>query len=230
MLNKLKSSVTNQTKTKGENQMLNKLRNRKNVDVNFDKNKGGNKMFKTITKGAKNIAKNSKVGEVVETKVRERKVKKIIREVKKEQEERELRAIVDFVVDSVEKDEDVMERLKKLSEGDIKVVNEKVETKKKMFKKKIGQTEESEAYKEGKKIAEDMKDRVHDIFPVDPASRFVGPFANKNKDYVSKDVEEFGENVQFYDEKEKKSFKGTFDEFMSNKDTKLFFGKKKGSE
>ena len=28
MLNKLKSSVTNQTKTKGENQMLNKIRNR----------------------------------------------------------------------------------------------------------------------------------------------------------------------------------------------------------
>lgn len=187
-------------------------------------------MFKTLGKGTKNIVKNSKMNEVVETKVRERKVKKIIKQVEKEKEERELRAIVDFVVDSVENDEDVMERLKKLSEGDIEVVDRKVETKKKMFKKKTGQTEESEAYKEGKRIVEDMKDKIHDIFPVDPSSRFIGPFANKKKDYVSRDVEEFGDNVEFYDEKEKKSFKGTFDEFMSNKNTKLFFGKKKGGE
>ena len=206
--------------------MLNKIRNRKNVDVNFDKNKGGVSMFKTIGKGISNVAKNSKMGEVVESKVRERKVNKIIKQVEKEKEEKELRAIVDFVVNSVEKDEDVMERLRKLNEGDIKVVDEKKETKKKMFKKKTGQTEESEAYKEGQRIVEDMKDKIHDIFPVDPSSRF----ANKKKDYVSKDVEEFGDNVEFYDEKEKKPFKGTFDEFMSNKNTKLFFGKKKGGE
>lgn len=229
MLNKLKSSVTNQTKTKGGNKMFNK----NNGEVNFDKNKGGASMFKTIGKAGKNIVKNSKVSEVVETKVRERKVKKIIKQVEKEKEETELRAIVDFVMDSIEKDEDVMERLKKLNEGDIEVVNEraeKIETKKRMFKKKTKQMEESEAYKEGKRIAEDMKDKVHDIFPVDKSSRFVGPFTNKKKNYVSKDVEEFGDNVEFYDEKEKKSFKGTFDEFMSNKNTKLFFGKKKGGE
>lgn len=227
MLNKLKSSVANQTKIKGGNKMFNK----NNGEVNFDKQtKGGVSMLKTITKGAKNIAKNSKVNEVVETKIREAKVKKIIKQVEKEKEERELRAIVDFVMDSVEKDEDMMERLKKLSEGDIEVVDEKVETKKRMFKKKTGQTEDSEAYKEGKKIVEDMKDKIHDIFPVDPSSRFIGPFANKKKDYTSRDVEEFGDNVEFYDEKEKKSFKGTFDEFMSNKNTKLFFGKKKGGE
>ena len=144
-----------------------------------------------------------------------------------------MRAIVDFVMDSIEKDEDVMERLKKLNEGDIKVVEErveKIETKKKMFKNKTEQKEESEAYKKGKRIAEDIKGKVHDIFPVDKSSRFVGPFTNKKKDYVSKDVEEFGDNVEFYDEKEKKPFKGTFDEFMSNKNTRLFFGKKKGGE
>lgn len=181
MLNKLKSSVTNQAKRKGGNKMLNKIRNRKNVDVNFDKNKGGVSMFKTIGKGVSNITKNSKVGEAVETKARERKVKKIIRDVKKEQEEKELRAIVDFVVNSVEKDEDVMERLKKLSEGDIEVADNKVETKKRMFKKKTGQTEESGAYKEGQRIAEEMKDKVHDIFPVDPSRKFIGRFSNKKK-------------------------------------------------
>lgn len=230
MINKLKETVANQTNIKGGNKMFNK----NNGEVNFDKQtKGGVSMFKTITKGTKNIVKNSKVNEVVETKVREAKVKKIIKQVEKEKEERELRAIVDFVMDSVEKDEDVMERLKKLSEGDIKVVDEKKETKKRMFKKKTGQTEEpeeSEAYKESMRIVDDMKDKIHDIFPVDPSSRFIGPFANKKKDYASKDVEEFGDNVEFYDEKEKKSFKGTFDEFMSNKNTKLFFGKKKGGE
>lgn len=159
--------------------MMNKIRNRRNVDVNFDKNKGGVSMFKTLGKGTKNIVKNSKMNEVVETKIREAKVKKIIKQVEKEKEERELRAIVDFVMDSVEKDEDVMERLKKLSEGDIKVVDEKKETKKRMFKKKSGKKEESEAYKEGQRIVEEMKDRIHDIFPVDPSSRFVGRFANK---------------------------------------------------
>lgn len=141
-------------------------------------------MFKTIGKAGKNIVKNSKVSEVVETKVRERKVKKIIKQVEKEKEETELRAIVDFVMDSIEKDEDVMERLKKLNEGDIKVVDErveKIETKKKMFKNKTEQKEESEAYKKGKRIAEDIKGKVHDIFPVDPSNRFIGRFTNKKK-------------------------------------------------
>ena len=185
----------------------------KNNNVNFDKQiKGGVSMFKTIGKGISNVAKNSKVNEAVETKIRERKVKKIIKQVEKEKEEKELRAIVDFVMDSVEKDEDVMTRLEKLKDGDVEfekqleeeikevekltglnkegldeTVNfmfgwkEKLITKKNVFKKKTEQTEESEAYKEGKKIVEDMKDKIHDIFPVDPSSRFVGRFANKKK-------------------------------------------------
>ena len=138
-------------------------------------------MFKTIGKGATNIAKNTKVAEKMETVIRQQKVKKIIRDVEKEKEEKELRAIVDFVMDSVEKDEDVMERLKKLSEGNIKVVDEKAETKKRVFKKKTEERKGSEAYKEAQRIVEDMKDRVHDIFPVDPSNRFVGRFANKKK-------------------------------------------------
>lgn len=158
--------------------------NKNNSEVNFDKNKGGVSMFKTLGKAGKNIVKNSKGGEFVETKIRERKVKKIIKQVEKEKEETELRAIVDFVMDSIEKDEDVMERLKKLNEGDIKVVDErveKIETKKKMFKNKTEQKEESEAYKKGKRIAEDIKGKVHDIFPVDPSNRFIGRFTNKKK-------------------------------------------------